>query len=207
MDSENTEIGQRVALIRGQDSQQAFADKIGVHRNTLRNYEKGERSPDASFMQKMASLGINMNWLVTGEGEPNLSSSTDQERPPKIMQDVMHHLDKDVFSEVIQAIRDEKSEVRSVNLDLLIDHIVQMYNNVILYSNSEYRVLSLALYVNTQSQLMLHRSVEWFEKTAHALPPESAESAREVMNKRLEELKKDQELFLQALSVTKKDAP
>ena len=39
-------------------SQEAFAEKVGVHRRTQLNYEAGEREPDAAYYEAAASLGI-----------------------------------------------------------------------------------------------------------------------------------------------------
>lgn len=61
-------IGHRVASIRGSVGQDAFATQMGVHKNTLARYERGERIPDADFLAKLADIGINVHWVVTGEG-------------------------------------------------------------------------------------------------------------------------------------------
>lgn len=61
-------IGSRIAHIRGDRSQAAFAKELGCHKNTLGNYERGNRSPDADFLVRMARIGVNTHWLVTGEG-------------------------------------------------------------------------------------------------------------------------------------------
>lgn len=64
-----TTIGERIALIRGDMSQSAFAKKIGVvHKNTIGNYERGDRTPDAQFLSALVKTGIDANWLLTGEG-------------------------------------------------------------------------------------------------------------------------------------------
>lgn len=65
-----TTIGDRIALVRGSMSQSAFAKKLGVvHKNTIGNYERGDRTPDAQFLAALVKMGINANWLLTGEGE------------------------------------------------------------------------------------------------------------------------------------------
>lgn len=62
------EIGERIAHVRGHKSQSAFASEMGVHKNTLGNYERGDRVPDAEFVAGLADRGYNPQWLLTGEG-------------------------------------------------------------------------------------------------------------------------------------------
>lgn len=65
-------IGSRLAHIRGSMSQAAFAEKLGVHKNSLGNYERENRTPDAGFLAKLIANGYDCNWLLTGIGEPEL---------------------------------------------------------------------------------------------------------------------------------------
>lgn len=52
-------------------SQQALADRIGVHRLTLSRWEAGQREPRADELQRWArELGISVDELL-GEPEPN----------------------------------------------------------------------------------------------------------------------------------------
>lgn len=48
-------------------SQEAFAEKVGVHRRTQLNYEAGEREPDAAYYEAAASLGIDLPYVLEGE--------------------------------------------------------------------------------------------------------------------------------------------
>lgn len=61
-------IGSRIAWVRGSRSRSDFADLIRVHKNTLGNYERDQRVPDADFLKRMAGIGVNIHWLVTGHG-------------------------------------------------------------------------------------------------------------------------------------------
>jgi len=74
----NSSIGDRIAHIRGGMSQAAFANMIGVHKNSLGNYERGERTPDASFLLKLMAAGFNPNWVLSGEGAMRLEGIADQ---------------------------------------------------------------------------------------------------------------------------------
>ncbi len=46
-----------------------FADQTGIAYRTLQGYVGGEREPNAEGMAAIAKAGVNLNWLVSGEGE------------------------------------------------------------------------------------------------------------------------------------------
>ena len=51
-------------------TQQEFADKIGVKRNTIANYEVGRNEPiDAVLSLICREFSVNEDWLRTGNGE------------------------------------------------------------------------------------------------------------------------------------------
>lgn len=51
-------------------TQQEFADKIGVKRNSLANYETGRNTPiDAIIVSICREFNVNEDWLRTGEGD------------------------------------------------------------------------------------------------------------------------------------------
>lgn len=56
-------------------SQAVFAPKIGVHKNTLGNYERGEREISATALRSLVHMGWNANWLLTGEGPERLEAA------------------------------------------------------------------------------------------------------------------------------------
>lgn len=50
-------------------TQQEFADKIGMKRNTIANYETGRNEPSASVISLICrEFNVNEVWLRTGEG-------------------------------------------------------------------------------------------------------------------------------------------
>jgi len=63
-------IGERIKILRGKLNQSEFAERLGVHKNTVVNYERGDRFPDVPVLQKILQLfpGTNPGWLLTGEG-------------------------------------------------------------------------------------------------------------------------------------------
>ncbi len=51
-------------------TQQEMADRLGIKRNTLANYEIGRNEPiDAVLLLIVKEFNVNENWLRTGEGE------------------------------------------------------------------------------------------------------------------------------------------
>ena len=51
-------------------TQQEFADKIGIKRNSYANYETGRNTPiDAIILSICREFKVNENWLRTGDGE------------------------------------------------------------------------------------------------------------------------------------------
>lgn len=48
-----------------------FSNKTGIPYRTIQSYLLGERQPNYENLQKIAThLCVNLNWLLTGEGEP-----------------------------------------------------------------------------------------------------------------------------------------
>lgn len=48
-------------------SQTDFAALAGASKNSQYNYEKGERSPDATYLAAVAGVGLDVLYVVTGE--------------------------------------------------------------------------------------------------------------------------------------------
>lgn len=48
-------------------SQTAFAEIGGVTKFSQINYEKGERSPDSSYLTPLAKIGVDVYYILTGE--------------------------------------------------------------------------------------------------------------------------------------------
>lgn len=74
-------IGERITHIRGGLSQAAFAEMLGVHKNSLGNYERENRTPDAVFLAKLVAKGYDANWVLTGEGSAKRGSNAALQEP------------------------------------------------------------------------------------------------------------------------------
>jgi DNA-binding XRE family transcriptional regulator len=68
-------IGQRLTRIRGQTTQAVFAPEVGLHKNTLGTYERGEREIGGLSVAAYVAKGWNANWILTGEGPEQLEAA------------------------------------------------------------------------------------------------------------------------------------
>jgi transcriptional regulator with XRE-family HTH domain len=50
-------------------TQEQFAQRCGLPKRTVIGYENDEREPGSAALAAIAKTGVNMNWLITGEGE------------------------------------------------------------------------------------------------------------------------------------------
>ncbi len=47
-------------------NQKAMAEKLCISLRTLQRYEDGRVSPDAEVLDRLAPLGVDLHWLITG---------------------------------------------------------------------------------------------------------------------------------------------
>ena len=61
------DIGDRIKQIRGKTSRAEFAEKLGIHQQTLYLYEKGKRVVDVELLQRICSVfDVSVEWLIFG---------------------------------------------------------------------------------------------------------------------------------------------
>lgn len=109
----------RIAL---QLTQEDFGKRIGSARNTIANYETGNRNPsNAVIMAICKEFNINEQWLRTGEGEMFVKRTPDEDlaffmgqllskeddTPKKMFFRAMSKLPDEWFLELFNAIKDE----------------------------------------------------------------------------------------------------
>ena len=78
------QIGERlkkVRLILGYDKAIAFSSKLGLENQTYGRYEKGDRSLPDDIKLQLFEMGINISWLITGEGEMFVNSQKSELTP------------------------------------------------------------------------------------------------------------------------------
>lgn len=65
-------IGQRLSdwrLALGYDKPAAFSQLLGLNKGVLNKYEGGINIPGGAVLATFSVQGLNINWLLTGEGE------------------------------------------------------------------------------------------------------------------------------------------
>lgn len=75
-------IGERIKWLRKDQNmtQQEFADRLAIKRNTIASYEIGRNMPlDAVIVLICSKFAVNETWLRTGEGEPYIQLSRQAE--------------------------------------------------------------------------------------------------------------------------------
>lgn len=61
-------IGKRIEILRGNKTRHAFASKISLHPNTLRNYEEGLSLPNSEVIAQICRVfNVSVEWLVFGD--------------------------------------------------------------------------------------------------------------------------------------------
>jgi transcriptional regulator with XRE-family HTH domain len=61
-------VGNRIRMLLGGESRQAFAPKIGISPNTLWDYMNGNALPSIEVMLKISEIsGASLDWLIKGE--------------------------------------------------------------------------------------------------------------------------------------------
>jgi len=61
---------QKVRKMAGYSNQESFAEALGIKRSTYANYERDKFNPDSDVLEAMLKkLKVNLNWLLSGEGE------------------------------------------------------------------------------------------------------------------------------------------
>ena len=69
----------KIARLELKETQKHIAKLAGINLRTYINYEQGERETPVSVVIVYSLLGINPNWLLTGEGEMFVNTRTIQE--------------------------------------------------------------------------------------------------------------------------------
>ena len=66
-------VGERLRFARGNLSRVEFAELLGAHVNTVRNWETGSSIPKSEIIVRLLEiLNVNLNWLFSGKGKPYL---------------------------------------------------------------------------------------------------------------------------------------
>lgn len=134
--SPQLKIGKRIAFIRGETKSKDFAMSLGVHPNSITNYENDKRFPDLNFLALLVEdYGVNLNWLLTGDGNvyadsvlSNRSagnSSMTDEKTSKVY-------DREVFEKAFaRADQFEKDQGCKISIEDKLDMIDRYYGEIL----------------------------------------------------------------------------
>ena len=66
-------------------SQTEMGVKLGIPQTTYSNYEKGSREMPHHILNLLTQFGVNLNWLLTGEGEMLLTAAEPQQQAEQVI--------------------------------------------------------------------------------------------------------------------------
>jgi transcriptional regulator with XRE-family HTH domain len=102
MATSRKEIGNRLRQVRGELTQQEFADKLGLSRSYLSDVERGRSHPSIAFLQSLAvNFDVSLHWLLTGE-DVGINKNHSFVREDADMGRFLHILDKvkELYTEI-----------------------------------------------------------------------------------------------------------
>lgn len=90
-------------------NQTEFAAKAGASKNSQYNYEKGERSPDASYLAAVAEQGVDVLYVITGQhSSVDESSLSDDDLEIVLHVRALGDEDKGAVMRLLRAFTDKK---------------------------------------------------------------------------------------------------
>lgn len=96
------EVKERLAVWR-EHVEMTYAELsriTGIPERTLKGYEKGDRNPGSEALAALAKSGINLHWLLTGQGQMRFEPTAVASGPAGIS------LDKTRFKAAVSAIEE-----------------------------------------------------------------------------------------------------
>ncbi|PIQ23471.1 hypothetical protein COW36_09210 [bacterium (Candidatus Blackallbacteria) CG17_big_fil_post_rev_8_21_14_2_50_48_46] len=106
-------------------TQEKFAEQIRVHIGVFKKYEQGKNTPGGEALAAIAETGVNINWLLTGEGSMAMAdSSTDSQVLPGQLSEVQEKM-KRLFDLLLQ-IDEEKRGVAIAEMLSKVQDAVRM---------------------------------------------------------------------------------
>lgn len=91
-------------------TQAKFAELSRVHIGVLKKYERGVNVPGGEVLGAFSSTGVNINWLLTGEGNMEaLQASSEGVNVPEDLNTLQSHFD-DLFELILQIDEDKREE-------------------------------------------------------------------------------------------------
>ncbi|WP_213626936.1 helix-turn-helix transcriptional regulator [Pseudomonas sp. Pc102] len=86
-------------------SQSAFGKAGGVQANAQGKYESGERSPSADYLQAIAAIGVDLQFVLTGNR--NASALTQDENQLLSLYRAMPNVTRGTVMRIVKALSEE----------------------------------------------------------------------------------------------------
>jgi len=158
------DISERLKLIRGDLRQQDFANKVGVKKNTVGRWERGEQNPTQAELCVVleAFPEISPTWLLTGDGpmkgfvagEPAQVQGEAEVQGGKGPVDISDDLLEAINKILEEKLGDRKAEITASKLMTLTMTLVRFYSRNFIESE-EFRQDTLEKNVESLVKLAL----------------------------------------------------
>ena len=129
MQRASIEAGKRLKTLREMldMSQTELADKLGVSQKAISQWERGERDIPTAILLKLHELtGVNLHWLLTGEGEPFTHPTEEDKELEELIKSIpsqyREHI-KEIFKSILfiaglesakKGLKEKESSTRSI---------------------------------------------------------------------------------------------
>lgn len=168
-------IANRLKFVRGSLSREEFSEIIGIHKNTVGRYERGESEPDLTIASKICSeFDIDPRWLMLGEG------------PQPVISSFRHKTEFDMDKKktrFVSTVRNGKDIATNENVELLAEIVLNMIKEkeIPLVENS---ALAVAYFFYPEMKLRIQHFAREFNKLSELKINDSNSSASQVFNQR-----------------------
>jgi transcriptional regulator with XRE-family HTH domain len=177
-------IGDRLRLLREHFclTQPGAATKFGIPLGSYKQYEKGPSEPGAGALRGLAEGGVNINWLLTGEGEMLLSDQT------KGGGAGMHKtIDTAMFLRVLERLSEDDFRLNSIKNPTMGYFAALVYSRV-MSSSPEHREVELEKAIKELNLIITDQGIDNLEMTRERLrenpnfPPEDIEPLQKIID-------------------------
>ncbi len=191
-------ISDRLRLVREYFdlTQPSAATKFGIPLGSYKQYEKGPSEPGAGALRGLAEGGVNINWLLTGEGEMLLSdqaSNAEKIAPCQI--------DTKEFVRILECLEGKDFEGHGLGASFIGYYAALIYNRVI-PQNEDFRELHTEASIHDLNLILLDSSLDSIEKSismakegALKMPPDSIDGLQQIADNYTKRLRNARGMF------------
>ena len=177
-------ISERLSQLRGElgISQPAAATKFHIPLPSWKNYEKGPSEPGAGALRGLAEGGVNINWLLTGEGEMLL---TDKAKGTETV--TRDEIDTAMFLRILERLSEDDFRFKSLKNPEMGYFAAIIYSRV-MANRQEHRDTALETAIKELNLILTDQNIDNLKITIERLqkntdfPPESIESLQKIID-------------------------